>query len=427
MSNSTTNTTTNTTNGTNTTNTPNITNLVGSCGVNFTCDNSSSSCYLPQSGPICSNLTNSSGYKWRLNPTVFPPIEYLGSQIGRRGGACENFDYSSWSKSNQTWLLEYLRHYWVPNNDGTIPYNDNTLPPGSFVNPLDYIGSCSYLDTIFCLNQTCVVKYRTQNTCTSSNQCVFFACGNMTIGNNNITNALTNMTYNCVDDRGILGQLTFNQTRPWNVISPRQNLPNSPNSDNDRTSGGYSGQAVAVIVVIVIILLLISIGCCIKRFNSSVSTDLNPNTRNFGGRIRRNGSILGGGVLTRENSIRTLPPYTEMAEEPTETTETTDQQGVMTMITRYFFPPGELPPPYDSIRPNNETRPEDIRRDGVTFEELSLTEPLSRRSTITRHEGSSTNPLVLPEVRNTDSPSFENDQDQADETVKLNTQLEIDK
>ncbi|CAG8811156.1 2811_t:CDS:1, partial [Gigaspora rosea] len=249
-----------------------------------------------------------------------------------------------------------------------------------------------------------------------------------------------------------------NQTRPWNVISTRQNFPNSPNLDNDRTNGGYSGQAIAVIVVIVVILLLISIGCCIKRFNSSVSTDLNSNTRNLGGRVRRNGSILGGGALTRENSIRTLPPYTEMAEEPT---EPTDQQGVMTMLTRYFFPPGELPPPYDSIRPN-ETRPEDIRRlstlnyinegqedpnepiintnseemntnvatldevrDGVTFEELSITEPLSRRSTITRHEGSSTNPLVLPEVRNTDSPSFENEQ--ADETAKLNTQLEIDK
>ncbi|CAG8752632.1 5619_t:CDS:1, partial [Dentiscutata heterogama] len=181
--------------------------------------------------------------------------------------------------------------------------------------------------------------------------------------------------------------------------------------------------------------------------------DTEIDNRSVSGRVRRNASVLGGGGLSRGNSIRTLPPYTEMAEEPS------DQQDVITMLTRYFFPPGELPPPYDSIRPN-ESRTDDIRRlstlnyvsdvqddpnapiinnseemntttldevrDGVTFEELTPSEALSRRSTITRHEGSSTNPLVLPEARDTDSPSFDNDQDQVDETSKLHPQLEIE-
>ncbi|CAG8752399.1 12121_t:CDS:1, partial [Racocetra fulgida] len=158
-------------------------------------------------------------------------------------------------------------------------------------------------------------------------------------------------------------------------------------------------------------------------------------------------SILvgGGGGLTRENSVRTLPPYTEMAEEPSE------QPGVISMFTRYFFPPGELPPPYEDLR-SNETRNDDIRRistlnyvsdvqgdpndptnrnitdpeggnilddvrGGVTFEELSRSETISPRSTITRQ--------ILPEAggTGTESTSFENDRDQVDETdetAKLN-------
>ncbi|CAG8497678.1 4268_t:CDS:1 [Dentiscutata erythropus] len=430
---------------TNTTNITNTTILDEQCGVNFTCDLSNSRCYLPPTGPICSDLTNIGGYKWRLNSTVFPPIEYLGNQQGVTGGQCESFNYSSWSWSNKTWLLDYLRHHWVPNN-GTFSYNNNTIPAGTFINPLDYIGSC--FGPNFCSNQICIRKYRSPSSCNSTNQCFDFICGNLTIVNN-ITEALSNVTFTCVDDNeSIINILTNNQARPWNVIPPNNlnHFPNSPNTQYDRPPA-YSGQAVAVIAVIVIIFFLIAIGCCIKRFNSSVDTDID--NRSVGGRVRRTGSVLGGGGLSRGNSIRTLPPYTEMAEE-----EPSDQQGVITALTRYFFPPGELPPPYDSI----ESRTEDIRRlstlnyvsdvqddpnapiinnseemnnttldevrDGVTFEEVTPSEPLSRRSTITRHEGSSTNPLVLPEARDT---SFDKDQDQVDETSKLHTQLENEK
>ncbi|CAG8790064.1 11818_t:CDS:2, partial [Racocetra fulgida] len=170
---------------------------------------------------------------------------------------------------NKTWLLEYLRYHWVPNNSSSYSSsNNNTLPPGSFINPLDYI--------------------------------------DLTIVNT--ANAESNTSFSCIDNSSILLQLTVNYARPWNVNSP--NLQNQP-PQRDKTPT-YSSQAVAVIVVIIIIFSLISVGCCIRKFNSTLRpTDFNRSSRdsrnvggNVGGRVRRTASILvgGGGGLTRENS-----------------------------------------------------------------------------------------------------------------------------
>ncbi|CAG8685514.1 22886_t:CDS:1 [Cetraspora pellucida] len=421
------------------------TNLDSSCGTNFTCGGlGNPSCYLLQTGPVCSDSSrdnNNRNFTWRLNPSVFPPIEYLGRRVGGgRQTRCVGFNYSSWSQDNKTWLLEYLRYHWVPNNSSSFISNNDTLPPGSFINPLDYIGSC--MSSYFCSNGTCILKYPPQTNCNSSIQCDSFACGNLTIVNT--TNIDSNMTFNCVDNSSILLQLTANYSRPWNVNLLDQN-PNSPPGREKIPT--YSSQAVAVIVLIIIILTLVSIGCCIKRFNSTLRpTNLD---RSAGGRVHRTASLLvgsGGGGLTREDSVRTLPPYTEMADEPS------DQQGVISTFTRYFFPPGELPPPYEDVH-SDETRNEDIRRistlnyisdvhgnptipvttdsttldevrDGVTFRDLPSSEPISRRSTITRNDGTGVTPLVslqvLPEAGATDSRSFENVRDQVDETTKLN-------
>src|SRR6266536_318292 len=80
---------------------------------------SSQVCFAAPEGPICgdTNDGNITTYHWKLNPTVFPPIEYIGNRIGRKfKDSCEIFNYNSWSDVNKSWLLTFFYQNWNSNN-----------------------------------------------------------------------------------------------------------------------------------------------------------------------------------------------------------------------------------------------------------------------------------------------------------------------
>ncbi|CAB4485881.1 hypothetical protein RhiirA5_359464 [Rhizophagus irregularis] len=360
------------------------------CGVRNYCYNSQV-CFAAPEGPICGNVNNNiTTYSWKLNSAVFPPIEYIGSTIGRKQrDPCEMFDYNLWSDENKSWLLTFFYQNWNLTNP---------IPPGSFVRPLDFIGSCSNivisatdisLQQLYCDNNKCRKKINTNTqraNCVSSNQCLTQLCGLTTINqpaDGNIT--VTNTT--CIND----GFIAYNQlkgSRSFNVIQGDDvNVKSGNNSDNIDDPKNSSGSMVVIIIILVILFASMAIyGYARKMFkkrdNNEDDThylrrEIDPETGEIitistaGGRLRRGTSILNRGAsLNRSNSIRTLPPYSVVDEER----PPSSSNGIVNSIAQFFFPPGELPPPYDSLEENvsNNNTVLDITldevREGVTIE-----------------------------------------------------------
>ncbi|GET63778.1 hypothetical protein GLOIN_2v1619916 [Rhizophagus irregularis DAOM 181602=DAOM 197198] len=338
------------------------------CGVRNYCYNSQV-CFAAPEGPICGNVnSNITTYSWKLNSAVFPPIEYIGSTIGRKQrDPCEMFDYNLWSDENKSWLLTFFYQNWNLTNP---------IPPGSFVRPLDFIGSCSNivisatdisLQQLYCDNNKCRKKINTNTqraNCVSSNQCLTQLCGLTTINqpaDGNIT--VTNTT--CIND----GFIAYNQlkgSRSFNVIQGDDvNVKSGNNSDNIDDPKNSSGSMVVIIIILVILFASMAIyGYARKMFkkrdNNEDDThylrrEIDPETGEIitistaGGRLRRGTSILNRGAsLNRSNSIRTLPPYSVVDEER----PPSSSNGIVNSIAQFFFPPGELPPPYDSLEEN---------------------------------------------------------------------------
>ncbi|RIA93739.1 hypothetical protein C1645_819036 [Glomus cerebriforme] len=384
------------------------------CGVRNNCD-SSQVCFAASEGPICDNInSNNTTYKWRLNFTVFPPLEYIGNIVGRKQkDQCEMFIDNSWSEENKNWLLSFFYQYW--NSNSTI-----SLPLGSFVRPLDYIGSCSNiietpegipLQQLYCdYDNKCKKKIKTlTKSCYSSNQCLSQLCGYMDarlpIDGNNQTIGT------CVSDGfvayGLLkGNRAFN-VNPVDNFSDNNNNNNNNNNSNSTDGNNDSNNKNSGMAVIIIILVVLFSSMAIyayarrifkKRDNNDDDTrylrrEIDPVTgeiitiNTLSGRVRRGASILlNRGNLNRSDSIRTLPPYTVMEED--HPNPTSNGNGIVNSITQFFFPPGELPPPYEENENNNSNNTihdvtlEEVR-EGVTIEGSDdNSTPPSRRSSL---------------------------------------------
>ncbi|CAG8578011.1 1640_t:CDS:1 [Acaulospora morrowiae] len=436
------------------------------CGQKNSC-RENEPCFLSSNGPSCDKHDS----KWALSPESFPPIIYFGNKLANQeNNTCESFNYSKWEDADIDWLLEYFYKNWLP---PSARYN---LPVGSFVQPLNYLGSCSGsklensgLPSLYCSpdQNKCVKKLEASSTCDSSNQCKSTRCGIMNATSYLDGKSKPNNVLLCMDsDAGAL--LTNNGTR-------RSFLPNDLGTTSG-TSGNNSsygtGQMIVVVVAIVIIFVAMSL-CCYarkifnKRGNNVMSIDpLSVEGNSLSGRVRRGASILlsRNESLNRSNSVRTLPPYSAVAE------EVTYQPGIVSSIVNYFFPPGELPPPYESVQSvenirhmsnddgnlqqnptlqssaentGGETVPEsDVVesvvklnvRDDVTFEEVNIMTPSSSTLPPGASGGVATELHTLPEIQNVDeddifvtrerreseiglTEAHDDDQDQLDEHV----------
>ncbi|CAG8690399.1 14643_t:CDS:2 [Funneliformis caledonium] len=349
-----------------------------SCGV-VNCEDPEQ-CFATSEGPKCGMKGN-----WRLNPMVFPPIEYRGRKIGKKeDDQCVLFDYSLWTNENINWLLTFIYQNWASDNYDNVNINNITLPSGSFVRPLDYIGSCNevlpfelesstkiFLQQLYCDNGLCKKKFSTTDEiCYSSNQCLSQLCGDATaiqpIDGNTIFEGKT-----CIFDNFVAyDQLKGN--RNLNVI-----IDNHQRKDHKNKSKSKSSDSMVFVVIILLIILLGLIICGYarrlfrKQEENSVDNysrrAIDPETgeiTTLGGRVRRGASILlnRGGSLNRSNSVRTLPPYSVVAEVHPATSNV-----MVTSISESFFPPGELPPPYDSVTGNGNAN---TGRDVTTLDEV---------------------------------------------------------
>ncbi|CAI2180628.1 5250_t:CDS:2 [Funneliformis geosporum] len=321
-----------------------------SCGA-VTCEDPQQ-CFAKRQGPKCGKRGT-----WRLNPMVFPPIEYRGRKIGKKeDDRCILFDYSSWTNENIN----------------------------CFVRPLDYIGSCNYvlpyelessnkifLQQLYCDNGLCKKKFDTEDSsCFSSNQCLSQLCGDAIATQPNDGNTTFTGTTCRFDNFAAYDQLKGN--RDLNVIINNEHH----HTDNKQKNGRNSDSMLVVVIILLIILFgLIICGYARRLFRKQDDNNDNNYSRRaidpetgeiitLGGRVRRGASILlnRGGSLDRTNSVRTLPPYTVVAEVHPATSNV-----IVTSISQAFFPPGELPPPYDSVTRDGDSN---TGHDATTLDEV---------------------------------------------------------
>ncbi|CAG8612671.1 9468_t:CDS:2, partial [Acaulospora colombiana] len=336
--------------------------MAASCG-NYNCSNGQL-CFLSLNGPRCATF-NTNLSLWALSPESFPPIAYLGNELAySENDQCEIFSYSNWSNSDKNWLLQYFYNNWLPS-----PSISNKLPNGSFVQPLDYLGSCSGnklensgLPSLYCspYGNICVKKLEASMTCNSSNQCISANCGN--IPATSFSDGTAKPKASCINDSDTSLFLTSNGTRTIFLTDDLGKEANSGNVSKPRNR---------------------------ERSIDPLSGE--------GGRVRRSASALlnRNGTLNRSSSIRTLPPYSAVD-------EVTYQPGVVSTIVNYFFPPGELPPPYESEDTRRILTLSDIEQNstfGSVAENVDESMIPENDVIITTKDDAETEPVALLEVR----------------------------
>ncbi|CAG8504391.1 5494_t:CDS:2 [Diversispora eburnea] len=303
------------------------------CGKNVTCS-SNQFCYLSSyDGPSC-ELKGSRNKPWMLDNSLFPPIRYIGNIRGEGlRSSCELLNCSRWTYLNKTWLIDYFYRNWI-NSNSSNSNNETTVPTGSFVNPLEFLGSCrssySLTPDLYCLNRICEKRFNQTDVCTSSNQCLSGNCGDISI--TNITNLESesnpNSTLYCVNDYSI-----------WRFLR---------STNNSTTS-----STLAALTIIFFTLFVLSTLCCYAKKVMRKQREEYMQRSGEGG-LRRGGSLLS--TINRSNSVRTLPPYTAVSDPPN---QTDINPGIFSTLTNFLFP-GELPPPYEDENDGSEDH--NIRR-----------------------------------------------------------------
>ncbi|CAG8540579.1 8057_t:CDS:1 [Paraglomus brasilianum] len=303
------------------------------CG-NTQCS-SDSLCYITENSLTCSSSPISS---WRLNSTLFPPIEYVGLTPpgDSSDAACENLQIKNDTIKSQ--VSEWASQFWTP---GKLPI------AGTFYNPLE-IGSCiddlsGNQPNLYCKAGKCKPKLQIYDLCLSSNHCLTYICA--------ISEASQQTCQPDPFGKQILKQLTGNFSRPANVHylgPPPQTQPSA-------------GQVIAIASCVVILLtslltIMYAKKICKKHDEATQDAD-----NRVGSRIRRGASLLlSGSILTRQNSSATLPRYTVEGD-----------PSMLEQLLNWFMPPGELPPTYESVV-ENENSNIDGRQGGRTYDTADL-------------------------------------------------------
>ncbi|CAG8552124.1 8700_t:CDS:2 [Ambispora leptoticha] len=323
-----------------------------SCGYKGPICGDDQSCYIiPPRNLTCQNSSNSSSPSWKLNATTFPPIEYAGPLFADSvGKQCEILP------SIEGEAGEFVKCYY---------------------NLLMNIGSCldDFQSTrLYCnaSTQTCYNKLDSGAECVSSNQCKSEECTGSNLGSDlellDIQDS--NVTTTCVNSpsssSSAFSILTGNGRKPnasYKQTFPDEKSVNTSGSNNGDGSTTNNGQvaviAACVLIMVISVMLIIYARRIFKRQmledleTTGLEIDDNHNGEHgnnngtvpissMGLRIRRGASILlNHDSIRRSNSITTLPPYQTVEEQPS--------PSIMTSITNWLMPPGELPPPYEAI------------------------------------------------------------------------------
>ncbi|RHZ77906.1 hypothetical protein Glove_169g51 [Diversispora epigaea] len=323
------------------------------CG-NVTC-NPNQICYLSSDGPSCELNRNKINKPWRLDNNLFPPIRYMGNKRGEvEGSSCDLLNCSGWDDLNKKWLIDYFYQNWINSSSSDL---NTTIVPGSFVNPLEYLGSCLESDQypiFFCSNGTCEKRKNSTNVCKSSNQCLSSKCGNVSITNMTHLEILTNPNYtlNCEDDTSIWSLMDSSGKEFYMDRNSYYFNKNSGNGNgNDGGSNSISSTLVVITIIFFILFVLSTLCCYAKKVMRKQREEFIQ--RSEGG-LHRGGSLLS--TINRSNSVRTLPPYTAVSDPPN---QTGINPGIFSTLTNFLFP-GELPPPYEDENYGSEDQ--DIRR-----------------------------------------------------------------
>ncbi|CAG8511139.1 9436_t:CDS:1 [Paraglomus occultum] len=292
---------------------------------------SNSYCYITENSLTCSTAQLSS---WRLNSTVFPPIEYVGptNPGDSVDAACENLQITNDTVKLQ--VTGWASQFWA---------SDTISPPsGTFYNPLE-IGSCiddlsNNLPNLYCKEGKCRHKLYAGEVCLSSNHCASYICSQGI----------------CQPDpsEDQISELTGGFSRPANV-----HYFGPPPSTQPNTSQVIAIASCVIILLTSLLTIMYAKKICKKHDEAAQDTA----DTGVGSRMRRGASLLlSGTILTRQNSSATLPRYTVEGD-----------PSMWAQLVSWIMPPGELPPSYESVV-ENENGNLDGRQGGRTYDTTDL-------------------------------------------------------